>query len=237
MAGESPSKASCDQQRIWSHFQNAEPEVFEAARPRLNFLIRQLQKHCRIPQPVILNIGVGDGYFEQQALARHWNVHSLDPDEKSLTPVKKLHGKIHVGRAESIPLDAGSCDGVVASEVLEHLAESEGQRALAEIARVLKPGGIFVGTVPYRENLRDNRAVCPSCGTVFHRWGHKRSFTVESLRSELAGHFSVKTLRRTAFVSYRRSGPLGAIKSLARLILAKSGQAIAVPSLYWFVVK
>jgi SAM-dependent methyltransferase len=234
---ETSSITPCGQQRIWGHFQNNEPQAFEAARPRLDFLVAQVRKHCRIPKPVVLNVGVGNGYFERQAVGQSWEVHSLDPDENALTPLTSLGVKTHVGLVEAIPLEKQSCDCVVVSEVLEHLSESQGKSALSEIARILKPGGIFFGTVPYCENLQASQVICPCCGALFHRWGHQRSFTPESLSKELAAFFSVKKIRRTAFVSYRGSSPLGILKSLIRLVLAKSGQMIAVPSLYWFVVK
>lgn len=51
-----------------------------------------------------------------------------------------------VGSAYEIPAPAGSFDAALSTAVLEHLAEPE--RALRECARVLKPGGIAVYTVP-----------------------------------------------------------------------------------------
>lgn len=52
------------------------------------------------------------------------------------------------GSVYELPFAAGTFDAVVSCEVIEHLKEPE--RMLAEIARVLKPGGIFVLTTPYR---------------------------------------------------------------------------------------
>jgi SAM-dependent methyltransferase len=51
-----------------------------------------------------------------------------------------------VGAAEDIPLLDSTCDLVVLTEVLEHC--NRPREVLAEIARVLKPGGFCVGTVP-----------------------------------------------------------------------------------------
>lgn len=224
---------SYNQERIWGHFQNDAPESFAAAGPRLDFLVRQIRKHCPGEKPVVLNIGVGNGYFERRAIGQGWEVHSLDPDRRALASLAGLGVAGHAGSIEAVPLPDESCDAVVASEVLEHLTEGQGGRAASEIARVLKPRGVFLGTVPYGEDLAAGQVVCPRCGELFHRWGHHRRFTTESLRRHLAEHFRVEEIRRTAFVAFRGRGLGGMAKSLARLILARQGQMIAVPSLYW----
>lgn len=51
-----------------------------------------------------------------------------------------------VGAGEGIPILSDSCDLVVLTEVLEHC--NRPKDVLSEIARVLKPGGHCVGTVP-----------------------------------------------------------------------------------------
>jgi SAM-dependent methyltransferase len=54
----------------------------------------------------------------------------------------------HVGSAESLPLPTESVDLIVAKWVLEHIDDPE--RALAEVARVLTPGGSFAFITPNR---------------------------------------------------------------------------------------
>ena len=49
-------------------------------------------------------------------------------------------------RGGSLPFDAGSFDTVLCTEVLEHVAEPF--RAVNEIARVLRPAGHVILTVP-----------------------------------------------------------------------------------------
>jgi SAM-dependent methyltransferase len=51
-------------------------------------------------------------------------------------------GSVLAGRAEALPLADGSLDAVLSSVVLCSVGDQE--RALAEIRRVLRPGGLFV---------------------------------------------------------------------------------------------
>ncbi|QDU28794.1 hypothetical protein ETAA8_38990 [Anatilimnocola aggregata] len=221
------------QDRIWSHFQNADPDAFAAAKPRLEHIIRCIARRSSSSRPVVLNVGVGNGLFEQLAVALNWDVHSLDPDAAAIERLQNAGIVGHTGYIERMELASHTFDAVVASEVLEHLNNEQRTAGLSEIARVLKPGGWFHGTVPYNEDLKSGAVVCPCCGALFHRWGHQKSFDLESLRAELAANFTVRELRRTAFVSFSDRGVGGKLKSAARLLLARWGQMIASPSLYW----
>lgn len=241
------NKASTDrewhsQEKIWKHFQNAAKGSFELAWPRLDALVRKTARLvARLPgerarRPVVLNIGVGDGRFEQQAAARGWEVHSLDPDAEALARLKSAGVTTHVGIIEQLPQEDSSIDVVIASEVLEHLTDAQRRAGLAEIARVLRAGGTFLGTVPYAEDLAAGEVICPDCGLVFHRWGHHRSFQNGDISRELSPFFSSVQESRTAFVSFSR-GIVGNLKSVARWLLAKLGQPIAVPSIVWQATK
>jgi SAM-dependent methyltransferase len=221
-----------NQELIWKHFQNHASDSFEGAAPRLNYLIKRIGRLSRVAKPVVLNIGVGSGHLERQALACGWRPHALDPDSEALAKLAADGVVAHVGYVEAMPLESEAFDFVVASEVLEHLSNQQRSAGLQEIARILKPGGWFLGTVPSEENLAANQVVCPDCGVVFHRWGHQKSFTRDDLTQELSPHFTHIRVTRTAFVVFSR-GLTGNIKSVLRLVLAKCGQHIAVPSILW----
>ncbi len=55
---------------------------------------------------------------------------------------------------ENLSFSDASMDMVVSNDVLEHVAEP--RRALAEIARVLRPGGTLVMTIPFHWDRADN---------------------------------------------------------------------------------
>jgi SAM-dependent methyltransferase len=142
-----------------------------------------------------------------------------------------------VGLIEKLPLESESLEFVVASEVLEHLSGQQREAGLAEIARVLMRGGWFLGTVPHAENLAEQEAVCPHCGEVFHRWGHQVSFSLAAVREILAARFHVERLQRTAFVDLWGQGLRGLVKGSLRVVLAKLGEPIAVPTIWWMARK
>jgi SAM-dependent methyltransferase len=78
------------------------------------------------------------------------------------------------GDLERLDLPDGAFDGAVCAEVLEHLDDDAA--ALAELARVLVPGGLLVVSVPanpYRYDWTDQWA------------GHRRRYTPDGLARRL----------------------------------------------------
>jgi ubiquinone/menaquinone biosynthesis C-methylase UbiE len=88
--------------------------------------------------------------------------------------------------AEPLPFADASFDVVVFSEVMEHVRFP--RRVLAEIARVLRPGGRHVGSVPNAFRLRNRLKFL--AGKPFEPDpSHLRSYSHALLRRELASHF------------------------------------------------
>jgi len=75
-----------------------------------------------------------------------------------------------------LPFAAASCEAVYAAHVLEHLAVGDARRLVAEIHRVLRPGGVVRIVVPDLEGIA--RAYLASLeraaleGTADRRWEH-----------------------------------------------------------------
>jgi len=63
------------------------------------------------------------------------------------------------------------------------------------------------------------------------------SFDLESLSEDLSKYLKVLEIRKTVFVSFKRQSLSGKIKILLKLILAKCGEMIASPSLYFCAKK
>ncbi len=89
----------------------------------------------------------------------------------------------------AMSFDTASFDCVLCSEVLEHIPDD--QKAVAELRRVLKPGGMLIVTVPYQKRLwaEDDEYV-----------GHVRRYDPGELEQKLrAGGF-------TEMTTYKLSG-------------------------------
>jgi 2-polyprenyl-3-methyl-5-hydroxy-6-metoxy-1,4-benzoquinol methylase len=76
-------------------------------------------------------------------------------------------------------------DTVFALEVVEHMDDVALGDLLANVQRLLKPGGHLVVTTPNNENLSAAKRICPDCGCVFHQMQHVRSWTSSTLEAYL----------------------------------------------------
>lgn len=212
------SDINFDQKKIWDHFQNEGVESFSKNVGRLEFLLRHLKSNS-----TVLNIGVGNGYLELICCRKGVQIHSLDPSDRAITKIRESLGiseRAKVGQSQNIPFPADYFDVVVMSEVLEHLELRVFDTTLHEVFRVLKSGGLFIGTVPAREDLEEALVVCPHCANKFHRWGHTRSFDNADLRLELEKLFCDVTVEEHYFVEWDSVGVLGKLKGLLKKILS-----------------
>jgi SAM-dependent methyltransferase len=95
----------------------------------------------------VLDLGCRSG-----ALTRHFldgnEVVGVDVDQAALAKAEKLGIKPVVADVQEppLPFEDEAFDAVVAGELLEHLGFPE--LLIAEILRVLEPGGVLVGSVP-----------------------------------------------------------------------------------------
>lgn len=99
----------------------------------------------------VLDAGAGRGEFSQLLLERAPRVCSLDISlgfiaEMRPAPTAKLHRL--VADVLSLPFAPGVVDSVACLEVLEHVATPE--RAVEELARVVRRGGFVIFSVPTR---------------------------------------------------------------------------------------
>lgn len=106
-------------------------------------------------------------------------------DEALLEAGKRFRGPgIHFAKASAtdMPIENSSVDTIVSMETLEHLEDPAA--AVREFRRVLRPGGLVLGSVP----SESFEAKCESCyGANVH---HIQRFTLDSLRELLGEQFS-----------------------------------------------
>lgn len=92
----------------------------------------------------IVDVGTGEGQVARALAAQGADVIGVDPIPAQIDEAKKRGGgpSYLLCPADSLALRDNSVDGAVACLVFEHIDELEG--ALAEVKRVVKPGGLFL---------------------------------------------------------------------------------------------
>jgi SAM-dependent methyltransferase len=212
-----------NQDKMWEYFQTQGLEKFSSSVPRLRFLIKQAKRIARGRGIKVLNIGVGDGWLEKRCLEQGWETFALDPAEKAFDNLTRLGVQARMGHIEEAPFSSESFDVVFCSEVIEHLGDDQLNRGLREIQRILKPGGVLLGTVPFEENLVSGRVVCPACGNVFHGLGHQQSFNLQRLAEVFAGLLKVERMQAIYFFDWGSLNLKGKIIAILKKLLALAG--------------
>ncbi|EFC86156.1 class I SAM-dependent methyltransferase [Parafrankia sp. EUN1f] len=152
----------------------------------------------RFPVPgkaLVLDLGCGAGRHSFEALRQGARVIALDYSADEVAGVNAMFGAMAAedqvppggqaaavrGDALSLPFADGTFDRIIAAEVLEHLPADAG--AIAELARVLRPGGLAAVTVPARFPER----ICWALSDDYHNveGGHVRIYRQDDLVAKL----------------------------------------------------
>lgn len=126
---------------LWLHLRE-----LPAFRALLRSIEARLYAGLPFPEPV-LDLGCGDGHFGAVALPRPPDV-GLDPDPGPLREAVRRGAYRLLLRADGrrLPFPDSTFGTVVSNCVLEHIPAVE--EVVAEVARVLRPGGRFYFSVP-----------------------------------------------------------------------------------------
>ncbi len=143
----------------------------------------------------VLDMGCGAGRHAFALYRRGAHVVALDLDEAELEAVAGMFEAMRDegeapagaraqavrGSAYALPFEDEVFDGVVAAEVLEHLPQDS--QAMAELFRVLRPGGLIAVTVP----RWGPELVCWALSSAYHEveGGHVRIYRGSELRRRL----------------------------------------------------
>jgi ubiquinone/menaquinone biosynthesis C-methylase UbiE len=143
----------------------------------------------------VLDLGCGGGRHAFEVYRRGADVVAFDLDPGELAPVTSMFGGMLAagevspqagasavsGDAGAMPFGDGAFDRVIAAEVLEHILDD--QRAMNELARVLRPGGLAAITVPAFLPER----ICWALSAEYYDTpgGHVRIYTRAELEAKL----------------------------------------------------
>jgi SAM-dependent methyltransferase len=146
---------------------------------------------------LVLDLGAGAGRHSFECLRRGARVVALDRGFDELPSVRDLFWAMQEtgevppggwaacvnGDALHLPFPDATFDRVICSEVLEHIPDDTA--AMAELARVLRPGGVLAATVP--SWLPEK--ICWQLSAEYHaplaQGGHVRIYTEGLLRERL----------------------------------------------------
>jgi SAM-dependent methyltransferase len=147
------------------------------------------------PGDRVLDLGCGGGRHAFEVYRRGADVVAFDADHGELRQVSGMtaamlaagdvppgsHAGSVGGDGTAMPFGDGVFSRVIAAEVLEHVPGD--QRAMAEIARVLRPGGLLAVTVPAWLPER----ICWRLSDDYHNTpgGHVRIYTRPELEAKL----------------------------------------------------
>ena len=155
-----------------------------------------------------VDVGAGAGRHSFEALRRGADVTAYDLDEVELKAVGEMFeamaeagevppggaARVQVGDALDLPYPDGHFDCVLASEILEHVPRDDA--AIAELVRVLAPGGTLAVTVPRWLPER----ICWALSEEYHsnEGGHVRIYRADELQAKLERAGLVATHRHHA---------------------------------------
>jgi SAM-dependent methyltransferase len=145
------------------------------------------------PGERVLDMGCGGGRHAFALYKKGAHVVALDLDAAELKDVAGMFAALEPevpdgataqavrGSAYALPFADDSFDKVIAAEILEHLPADT--TAMAELARVLKPGGLIAVTVP----RWGPEQVCWALSDEYHanEGGHIRIYKGSELRERL----------------------------------------------------
>ncbi len=97
------------------------------------------------PQTKVLDAGCGEGVLVDEYQSR-LSIEGLDPNYSS--------ERVRAGSLTSLPYPDATFDRALCLDVLEHLTFDEQPQALAELHRVLRPGGLLLVSVPNLAHLQ-----------------------------------------------------------------------------------
>jgi len=139
-----------------------------------------------------VDIGAGSGALMRSFRKKY-------KDKKSIVgiDISPKSEEIQQGDCTNLQFADGSFDTCLATDLIEHLSDTDLDKFLNEANRILKTNGYGVFNTINNENLRKAMVTCPECGCTFHRTGHCQVFDEDRIRKLFSGRgFKVVKIRK-----------------------------------------
>lgn len=173
------------------------------------------------PDALVCDYGCGSGFLLERLLETH-RAAGCDFSEANLAAVRErlgAHPNLSATfRVGEVP-PGTAYDAVYVVETVEHVLDRHEAQFFANVAGLLRPGGVVVVTTPNAEELSAETVFCPHCRHEFHRWQHVRSFDAGSL----SAYFGARGFERVAAFTtdFSARTPWQALKARLRPLLAR----------------
>jgi len=155
----------------------------------LIFLFHDVSYRFAAPQVAggdVLDLGCGSGYGSAMLAREAKSVIGVDVSAAAIEHARERYGCQNttfrqISPTEGLPFESGTFDSAVCFQVIEHVQDD--RRFVAEIARVLRPGGLAILATPDRSTR-----LLPG-QKPWNRW-HIREYSATRLRRLLAAEFA-----------------------------------------------
>ncbi|MEN0001289.1 MAG: class I SAM-dependent methyltransferase [Pseudomonadota bacterium] len=123
------------------------------------------------PGARILDLGAGVGRHALWLAGQGFDATALDAAPEGLAEIDKV-GSVETveARMDDLPFADGAFDHIVSWNVIYHCDENILLRTIAEMRRVLKPGGTFIGTMLSARRLPSERDTAPGREISRNTW-------------------------------------------------------------------
>jgi ubiquinone/menaquinone biosynthesis C-methylase UbiE len=166
-------------------------------------VVRRLIAKYAVGGAPILDAGCGTGLNLRHLPAGSTGI-DINPRNVELVARRLPSHRVVQGDVEALPFEANAFGTVLCTEVIEHIPDPSA--ALGEFRRVLKPGGVLVGSVPARSMIWKLRFLSSTCP---HSEPFHNEYLPDEVREMLAGwsiehigysllHFNVLFVARKA---------------------------------------
>jgi SAM-dependent methyltransferase len=168
----------------------------------------------------VLDYGCGPGYLLEKIITWDIQCFGCDPSPESVTQTNSRLAKFAnwngclFMKGTPTAYAPASFDVITCIETIEHLSDTLLDETMAEISRLLKPGGMLLITTPFEEDLEVNFHYCPFCNSEFHRMQHIQTWTVSNVEDLFRRHHITPFLGKgIRLASYGLRPTLGSVFS------------------------